>query len=112
MCGSNPGVIQPIKTANCLLSNQVLANGFRDCGQIAAKIILDRLRIGHSHITHTYLLKGKEELQCIPCNVSLTINHVLVDCVDLAPTRQRYFHVDSLTTLFDTVKFETVFDFL
>ena len=32
MCGSNPGVIQPIKTTNCLLSNQVLANGSRDCG--------------------------------------------------------------------------------
>ena len=31
MCGSNPGVIQPIITTNCLQSNQVLANGFRDC---------------------------------------------------------------------------------
>ena len=70
------------------------------------------LRIGHSHITHSYLLKGEEEPQCIPCNAPLTINHILVECVDLAPTRQRYFHVDSLTTLFNTVKFESLFDFL
>ena len=76
------------------------------------EIILARLRIGHSHITHSYLLKGEEEPQCIPCNAPLTVNHIFVDCVDLAPTRQRYFHVDSLTTLFDTVKFESVFDFL
>ena len=76
------------------------------------EIILARLRIGHSHITHSYLLKGEEEPQCIPCNTPLSINHILVDCVDLAPTRQRYFQVDSLTTLFDTVKFESVFGFL
>ena len=71
------------------------------------EIILARLRIGHS-----YLLKGEEEPQCIPCNAPLTVKHVLVDCVDLAPTRQRFFDVDSLTTLFDTVKFESIFDFL
>ena len=76
------------------------------------EIILARLRIGHSYITHSYLLKGEEEPQCIPCNAPLIIKHVLVDCVDLAPTRQRFFDVDSLTTLFDTVKFESVFDFL
>ena len=76
------------------------------------EIILARLRTGHSHNTHSYLLKGEEEPQCIPCNAPLTINHILVERVDLAPTRQRYFHVDSLTTLFDTVKFESVFDFL
>ena len=76
------------------------------------EIILARLRIGHSYITHSYLLKGEEEPQCIPCNAPLTVKHVLVDCVDLAPTRQRFFDVDSLTTLFDTVKFESIFDFL
>ena len=76
------------------------------------EIILARLRIGHSHITHSYLLKGEEEPQCIPCNAPLTVNHIFVDCVDLAPTRQRYFPVDSLTTLFDPVKFESVFNFL
>ena len=76
------------------------------------EIILARLRIGHSYITHSYLLKGEEEPQCIPCNAPLTVKHVLVDCVDLAPTRQRFFDVDSMTTLFDTVKFESIFDFL
>ena len=55
------------------------------------EIILARLRIGHSHITHSYLLKGEEEPQCIPCNARLTIKHILVDCVDLAPIRQRFF---------------------
>ena len=76
------------------------------------EIILARLRIVHSYITHSYLLKGEEEPQFIPCNAPLTIKHVLVDCVDLALTRQRVFDVDSLTILFDTVKFESIFEFL
>ena len=76
------------------------------------EIIIARLRIGHSYITHSYLLKGEEEPQCIPCNAPLTFKHVLVDCVDPAPTRKRFFDVDSLTTLFDTVRFESIFDFL
>ena len=41
------------------------------------EIIFCPLRIGHSHSTHSYLLKGEEEPQCIPCNAPLTI---LVDC--------------------------------
>ena len=55
------------------------------------EIILAHLRFGHSHITHSYLLKGEEKPQCIPCNAPLTTNHILVDCVHLAPTRQRFF---------------------
>ena len=109
MCVSNLGTIQPIEITNCLLFNQVLVNGFRDSGKIP-----ERNYLGPSlHWSFIYyLLKAEEEPQCIPCNASLTIKHVLVDCVDLAPTRQRFFDVDSLTTLFDTVKFESVFDFL
>ena len=37
------------------------------------EIILTRLRIGHSHITQSYLLKGEEEPQSIPCNAPLII---------------------------------------
>ena len=76
------------------------------------EIILACLSIGHSFITHSYLLKGEEDPQRIPCNALLTIKHILVDCTDLAPIRQRYFHVDCLTTLFDTVQFESLYDFL
>ena len=108
MCGSNPGAIQPTKTTNLSTLNQVLAYGFQDCEEI----ISAHLRIGHSYITHSYLLKGEEEPQCIPCNALLTIKHILVDCVEFAPIRQRFFHVDSLMILFDTVKFESIIDFL
>ena len=107
MCGSNPGAIQSIKTTRLVNIKPGLGEwlpGLRTNRR--EEIIIARL------ITHSYLLKGEEEPQCIPCNAPLTINHILVDCVDLAPTRQIFFHVDSLTILFDTVKFESVFDYL
>ena len=76
------------------------------------EIVLARLRIGHTYITHSYLLKGEEHPQCIPCNAPLTAKHLLVDCIDIAPTGQRYFIVDNLITLFETVKIKSVFGFL
>ena len=58
------------------------------------EIILARLRIGHSYKTHTYLLKEGRRAS-MPCYAPFTIKHILVDCVDLAPTRQRFFNVES-----------------
>ena len=76
------------------------------------EIILARLRIGYTHMTHSYLLKGEELPECIPCNTTLSVKHILVECTDLAPYRDKYFHAHSLKTLFDTVKLESLFDFL
>ena len=76
------------------------------------EIILANLSIGHTHMTHSCLLKGEELLECIPCNTTLSVKHLLVECTDLAPYRDKYFHAHSLKTLFDTVKLESLFDFL
>ena len=75
------------------------------------EIVLARLRIGHTLITHSYLLKG-EAPECIPCNTDLTVKHLLIECIDRVPVRDKYFKVESLKTLFDTVKLESLFDFL
>ena len=76
------------------------------------EIILARLRIGHTHMTHSYLLKREDLPECIPCNTTLSVKPLLVGCTDLAPYRDKYFHAHCLKTLFDTVKLESLFDFL
>ena len=46
-------------------------------------IILTRLRIGHSHLTHSFLLRtgiDREIPLCEPCRCELTISHILVEC--------------------------------
>ncbi|GBN59312.1 hypothetical protein AVEN_272026-1, partial [Araneus ventricosus] len=44
------------------------------------EVTLTRLRIGHSRLTHKYLLFGESPPVCSRCNVLLTIRHVLIDC--------------------------------
>ena len=76
------------------------------------EIVLARLRIGHTYITHNHVLKGEEAPQCVPCFAPLSVHHIFVECVDVAAIRDTYFHVSSLKELFDTVLPETIFAFL
>ena len=46
-------------------------------------IVLTRMRIGHTHLTHSYLLKSGDERQvpyCNACRTSITVRHLLMDC--------------------------------
>ena len=53
--------------------------------------VIARLHIGHSFITHSFLLKGEEPPICIGCDELLTIKHILLTCSDLTEIRQRHF---------------------
>ena len=46
------------------------------------EVVLSRLRLGHSYLTHSYLLKGEPPPECVTCNCRLTISHILVDCIE------------------------------
>ena len=48
-----------------------------------SSIILTRLRVGHTHYTHRYLMASGAERQaprCTACQVDFTVKHVLVQC--------------------------------
>lgn len=55
------------------------------------EVTLCRLRIGHTHATHAYLLKGTEQPRCLRCGGSLSVIHVLVECKLLEPQRKLHF---------------------
>ena len=74
--------------------------------------VLSRIRIGHSHITHCYLLRGEDTPECIPCDCRLTVRHILTDCVDLAAVRTNYFNDMNLKDLFDTVPSHLILSYL
>ena len=71
-----------------------------------------RLRIGHTFITHSVLLKGEDWPLCIPCQEPFSVNLSLLDCTDLNIIRSRFFRVNSLKELFDTVEPVKIFSFL
>ena len=63
---------------------------------IRKEVILARLRIGHTRVTHSYLLQGEEQPQCVGCDGPFTVRHFLLDCGDFAQLRNNCFHVDDI----------------
>ena len=61
-----------------------------------------RLHIGHSFLTHSFLLKGEEPPVCIGCDKHLTIEHILLTCSDFIEIRESHF----------TASPEKIFNFL
>ena len=43
---------------------------------------------GHSFLTHSFLLKGEEPPMCIGCDKRLTIEHILLTCLDFVEIRE------------------------
>lgn len=53
-------------------------------------VVLTRIRIGHSFLTHGYLMVREIEPMCQTCNVTLSIKHIIEECP--AFDRQRSVH--------------------
>ena len=53
---------------------------------------LARLRIGHTRLTHGYLMSRDEQPTCEECeDIPLTIKHILVECTVYQNQRRRHF---------------------
>ena len=74
--------------------------------------VLSRLSIGHSRLTHSYLLTRDDPPECVPCQCPLTIKHILVECLDFDHIRSRYFEVDGLRRIFANVHPSQMISFL
>ena len=76
------------------------------------EVILTRLRIGHTNITHSHLLKGEEPPYCIPCQEPFTIKHILTNCLDLKQIRQKHYEETELHKIFLPTNLSKIFEFL
>lgn len=61
------------------------------------QVIMTRVRMGHSRLTHGHLLAGEEPPYCDGCLVPLTIGHILVECPDYTRERRQCFGRDGVT---------------
>ncbi|WP_419637581.1 ribonuclease H family protein, partial [Thiolapillus sp.] len=82
------------------------------CNTRKENTVLNRLHIGHSYLTHSFILRREEAPVCVACNVVLTVKHILIECADLLEIRKKYFEEKSLYSLFRNVIPEVIFDFL
>ncbi|CAF4043758.1 unnamed protein product [Rotaria magnacalcarata] len=53
--------------------------------------VIARLRIGHTRLTHGYLMESGVRPYCLNCIVPLTVEHILVECPDFQDHRRTYF---------------------
>ena len=58
--------------------------------------VLTRLRIGHTRLTHSCLLKREDHPLCISFNESFTVKYFLIDCIEFSRVRRQFFQANDL----------------
>ena len=77
------------------------------------EVVLSRLKLGHSYLTHSYLLKGDPPPECVTCDCHLTISHILVDCIEYDFFRLILFENNfTLTDIFNNVSPNKIISFI
>ena len=66
-------------------------------------VLINRLRIGHSQLTHSHILCGDEPPTCQLCGLPVSMRHILVEYVGLRDIHTKYFTVSSVAELFQSV---------
>jgi hypothetical protein len=76
------------------------------------ELIIHRLRIGHTHLTHAFLLNKEDPPECISCQTPLSVEHILLNCVEFMVIREKYYKCDTLSELFSIIPSRTIIEFI
>ena len=76
------------------------------------EVVLTRLRIGYTRLTHSYLFKREDQPFCTSCNEPFTVKHFLVDCIEFSHVRGQFFQTNDLMYLFENVPADNILVFL
>jgi ribonuclease HI len=77
------------------------------------EIILARLRIGHTNLTHLYILTGGNPPICQICHCNLTVKHFMLDCISYNVNRTVYFKNNhTLKDILLNISYMDIFKFL
>lgn len=76
--------------------------------------MMARLRIGHTVLTHKYVLDKEDPPKCQFCNDRLTIKHIIVNCPGLEQLRSSIGIATNIKEALadDKVKMEKILQFL
>jgi len=74
--------------------------------------LLNRLRIGHTRLMHSFLLSCDDLPECSTCQCPLTVNNILVECVGLKDLRNKHFVAPSIKDLFENIEAHKIIDFI
>lgn len=77
------------------------------------EIMVNRLKSGHSYITHSYLMAGENAPECDKCNSELSIDH-LFNCTDRSrrEIRRKLQIVEWQDEIFDPSKINNIIQYI
>ena len=84
----------------------------KTCLSCHGRVLLNRLRIGHTRLTHSFLLSGDDLPECGSCQCPLTVKHILVECVDLKDVRNKHFVASFIKDLFNNIESHKIINFI
>ena len=77
------------------------------------QVVISRIRIGYSKLTHRYLLKGEQQPECIFCDCLLTLDYIFLERSDTLPARNLLLNnVRTMQDLFTQANISDIFQFL
>ena len=82
------------------------------CNTRKENTVLNRLHIGHSYLTNSFVFRREEAPVCVACNAVITVEHIFMECAEMLEIGKKYFEERSLYSLFRNVIPEIIFDFL
>jgi ribonuclease HI len=83
-----------------------------NCPSRRDEVVLTRLRIGHSRLTHQFIFDKDMPPVCVGCDAPYTIKHILLECIDFSEIRKKYYTCQDLHTLFTVVKTQNLLQFI
>ena len=88
---------------------------YSGCTNRKDEVIISRLRIGHTRLTHSFRMENRPHPPlCDQCegDHELTVKHILIECNFLKIIRRRHYDVTDLNQLFKTVPSKRILDFV
>ena len=76
------------------------------------EITLYRLRIGHTRITHSYLLEAKQQPMYYACQTKYTVKYIRWECTDQVHIRKTFYSANNMKELFQNTEINYVISFL
>ena len=76
------------------------------------EIVITQLRISNTKATKSHILSRGPPTACHHCGQTLTIDHMLLECAVLQESLGKYYTVDTLNTLFETIPESCMVEFL
>ena len=77
------------------------------------EVIIHRIRIGHSRLTHSYLMEEAPLPLCLCCQtVPISIKHLMIECPQLAGIRSKYYRANDMRDLFERFSLKHILGFL